>query len=115
MSIIAGTVSVPATTTLTNVLQGQTFEFLRANSTIKAGWTAPSGTAVGALNATWKIGDAISVENAPVGNEAAAGVGVNANTDLLYVDAGRAGDRLSLSLTNTTAGALVVNFYFLIV
>lgn len=114
MSIIAGSVSVPAGSTLQNVLQGQTFEFLAKESTVKAGWVVEAAGA-GDLTATWKIGDAITVENAPVGVEAAIGVGINANTDLLYVDAGRAGARLSLSLTNSGIVANVVTFYFLII
>ena len=83
--------------TVRNAWAGEVFEFLRADSTIKVGLVAT----VAGVTATWKIGDAIVMEDAPVNVNAA--LVMAADTDLLYVDAGRAGERLTLSLTATAA------------
>lgn len=104
MAIMAGRVAVAGATTIANVLAGDIFEFLRANSTIKAGWVTTFGAVAQDLTATLMIGDAITVQNSPVAPEnGAIGNGVEINRDLKYVDAGRAGQRVTLSVTNTTA------------
>lgn len=114
MAIINGRISVPATSTIQNVLAGDIFEFLRANSTIKAGWVADFTAVAGDLLATLMIGDAITVQNSPVPREGAVAEGVNVNTNIKFVDAGRGGQRLTLSVTNTSVGALDFEWYILI-
>lgn len=116
MAIIAGRVSIPAASTVQNVLAGDIFEFLRANSTIKAGWVAAFGSAARDLLATLMIGDAITVQNSPVAPEnGAIANGIEINRDLKYVDAGRAGQRLTLSVTNTTPGTAVDFEWYLLI
>lgn len=119
MAMISRRVVVAATSTSANVVAGSIFEFLSKNATLKAGWVAGINTAppaaAGDLTATWKIGDAISVEDAPVQLEAAAGAGVKANEDLKYIEAGRAGSRVTLAVTNSSANALEFEYYILIV
>ncbi len=97
MAIINVDTVFAAAGTVQNAWAGEVFEFLRADSTIKLGLVAT----VAGVTATWKIGDAIVMENAPVNVN--AGLVMAANTDLLYVDAGRGGERLTLTLTATAA------------
>lgn len=111
MAIISNSVSVVNGTTVQNVLSGDIFEFLRADSTIKMGIVAAAALCV----ATFKIGDGIVFENSPISVEAAAGGGVTANRDMKYVDAGRGGDRLSLTVTNGAGAPIVVYWHILIV
>lgn len=104
MAIMAGRITVAVSTTVANVLAGDIFEFLRANSTIKAGWVTEFGALAGDVVATLMIGDAIVVQQAPVAPEnGAAGNGIEINRDLKYVDAGRQSQRVTLSVTNTDA------------
>lgn len=97
MAMISVDTVFAAAGTVQNAWAGEVFEFLRADSTIKVGLIAT----VAGVTATWKIGDAIVVENAPV--NVLASLKMNANEDMLYVDAGRAGERLTLTLTATAA------------
>lgn len=108
MSIIAGQRALAINETVQNALAGQTFEFLAKDSTVKAGFVA---TAAG--TATFQIGDAVTVQNAPL-RVVAANTGIRADEDLLYVDAGRAGSRLILTLANGGAVS-TVDFYVLII
>lgn len=107
MAIINVDTIFAAAGTVQNAWAGNTFEFLRADSTIKVGLVS---TAAGAT-ATWKIGDAFVMENAPINLQAA--LLIAANEDLLFVDAGRAGERLTLTLT--APAALTVRSYALII
>ncbi len=99
MSMISIDTVFGAAGVVQNAWAGDTFEFLRADSTIKV---ALVSTVAGAT-ATLKIGDAIVMQDVPVSAQAA--MDLNAE-DYKYVDAGRAGERLTLQLT--AAGALTV-------
>lgn len=109
MAMISGQVVVALGASLPNALAGDIFEFLRADSTVKFGVVA---SALGA-DFTFKIGDAIVVENAPIGVEIAVGQ-VSADRDMKYVDAGRAGERLTLTLNNPTGGNITITWLLLI-
>jgi len=116
MSIISGRVDIGIGATVQNLLAGEIFEFLRRNSTVKAGFVAEFGiNAPGDMRATFQIGDAVVVQNAPVTYERALGSGILANEDLKFVDLGLAGQRLTLSATNNGAAAQEIEFYVLIV
>ncbi len=110
MAVISGSQSIGIAATVQNLLAGDIFEFLRADSTVKLGVVAELNLAV----ATFKIGDAIVFENSPLSVEVAAGAGVTANRDMKYVDAGRGGERLTLTVTNNNAAANIVYWQILI-
>ncbi len=110
MSMISGQNAVGIGATVLNAIAGDTFEFLRADSTLKWGVVA---SALGA-DFTFQIGDAFAVQAAPIGVEVAVGQ-VSADRDMKYVDAGRAGERLTLTLNNPTGGIITITWLILIV
>lgn len=114
MAIIHDRISVPASTTSRNVLQGETFEFLRAPSGIRAGVVVEIGAAVGTGRFNFQIGASETVRNGVAGREGAAGAGIDTNRDLKIVEAGRAGERLILDLINNDVAAREFEFYIVI-
>lgn len=110
MPQISRRVSIAAGATNTNVLQGSTFEFLRGTgpSIIRMGAV---GSAVG-MTMAFGVGDRKTVEDGTrVPVEAAAGRGVIRDEDVKYEEGGFPGDRMVLSATNPTAGALDFDFH----
>jgi len=114
MAIMHDRVTIPASTTDRNVLAGRTFEFLRANSGIRAGVVREAAAPVGTIRATFQIGDSEVVADQPVKAEVAVGRGIDTNQDLTIVDAGLAGERLRLQIVNNDVAARAVEFYVLI-
>lgn len=113
MAIITERVSIPLGSTSANLLAGNIFQTLRAESTVRAGIVKAFGNA-DALIATFTIGDAIVVQNMPLAPEDVALAGPNLNTQLQIVDVGMKGDMLGLVVTNPGAAAVAVEFYILI-
>ncbi len=114
MAIMHDRISVAAGATERNVLSGRTFEFLRANSGVRAGVVRESAAAVGSIRATFQVGDSEVVDDMPVKVESAPGRGIDTNQDLTIVDAGIQGERLKLKLVNGDVAAREVEFYVLI-
>lgn len=96
-------VSVPANGTTDNVLSGSQYEYLPFPAYIEVGL---STTATGILTTIYSGPDVLAEEGAvTVGT---ANVYPKYPDDFFYTDEAAAGDRLRVSLRNTTAGALVV-------
>jgi len=114
MAVINRRVSVAAGATEPNLLAGNIFQQLRANSRVRAGIVKVFAN-TDTLTFTFTIGDGIVAQDAPIPPEApAAGSGVNLNTQLTLMDVGMANDLLGLSVTNGGAGAVDVEYYILI-
>ncbi len=114
MAIIHDRVNVAATTTVRNVLQGETFEFLRDASGIRGGLVGQFGAPAGTLRFNFQIGASETVRNAPMPLESALGAGIDTNRDLKIVEAGMAGERMILDLINNDVAARDIEFYFVI-
>ena len=95
--------SVAANATIANALSGKTNEFLTADSIVRLGVTGD----VAGLFCSLLIGDVVVVNDQEVGINITAG-GLPQDPDEIIVDdVGQAGDRLVLTLRNSTAGAIV--------
>ena len=115
MSVITDRISVAANTRIKNVLAGSVFQFLRADSEVRMGIvTTAAGAVLPGVRAKFSIGDLIVAESIKVKAEKAAGQGVDANTDLQYVDFGRERDSLGLEIENFLGAAVEVEYYVLI-
>lgn len=115
MAVITDRINVGAGVRLKNVLAGSVFQFLRADSEVRMGIvTTAAGAVLPGIRAKFSIGDLIVAESIKVKAEKAANQGVDANTDLQYVDFGRERDSLSLEIENFLAAAHDVEFYVLI-
>jgi len=113
MSVLNRRISIPLGTTDPNILAGDIFQLLRAESTVRAGLVKAFANA-DALVFTFTIGDAIVGQNMPVPPEDVALAGVNLNTQLTLVDIGMQNDSLGMAVTNPGAGAVDVEYYILI-
>lgn len=114
MAIIEDRVNVAASTTVRNVLQGETFEFTRAPSGLRGGVVVEFGTPAGTGRFNFQVGAAETVRNALANIETALGAGVDTNRDLKIVEAMRQGERLILDLINNDVAARDFQFYFVI-
>lgn len=107
MPTISGSVSVGANATSANVLAGSPFEFVAQPSVIKVA-IIQAGAANSDITSDFQIGGESLLQ--------AGNIGRGGNTfprfiDDVIVEAGaQAGERLFLTFSNTTAGALVVDF-----
>jgi len=113
MSILNRRISIALGSTDPNLLAGDIFQQLRAESTVRGGIvkTFANGDA---LTFTFTIGDGIVSQNSPVPPEDVLQQGVNLNTQLNLLDVGMPGDLLGLAVTNPGAGAVDVEYYILI-
>jgi len=106
MPLISGLVSVAANATSANVLAGSPFEFVAQPSIIKLACTQ-AGAAASDITADFQIGGESLAQAANVSDRSAFPTFL----DDIFVEAGaQAGERLFLTFSNTTAGALVVQF-----
>jgi len=107
MPTISGLVSVAANSTSPNVLAGSPFEFVAQPSLIKLA-VIQAGAASDDITSDFQIGGESLLQ--------AGNIGRGGNTfprfnDDIIVEAGaQAGERLFLTFSNTTVGALVVQF-----
>lgn len=84
--------------TVDNVLVGSIFEFLSMHALIEVACVALGGV-LGDIRATITSGTDVLAENWPLTQRA---TGVNLNDDPILTDAALAGERLKVSLRNTT-------------
>jgi hypothetical protein len=108
---IRRSVSVPAATTLQNIIQGESIEFASEDSMLSLAATVPTAAA-GDASLTLRLTDEIVMDRALVPVENAAGIGPLVPWNLLKArqPVGR-GDHLILSAQNTDgAAAAVVTF-----
>lgn len=107
MSTISGLVSVPANATSPNVLAGSPFEFVAQPSLIKLA-LIQAGAANDDITADFQIGGESLLQ---AGNVGRGGNSFPRFNDDVIVEAGaQGGERLFLTFSNTTVGALVVDF-----
>lgn len=106
MPTISGTISVAANSVSANVLAGSSFEFISQPSIVKLANTQ-AGAAPTDITAVFQIGGESLVQGGDVSDRAA----FPTFRDDIFVEAGgQPGERLFLTYTNTTAGALLVAF-----
>ena len=106
MPTISGSISVAANATSANVLAGSPFEFVVQPSLIKVAMTQ-AGAAGSDITADFQIGGESLMQAGNVSDRSAFPTFL----DDLTIEAGaQAGERLFLTFSNTTAGALVVSF-----
>lgn len=106
MPTISGSVSVAANATSANVLSGSPFEFVSQPSLIKLAATQ-AGAAGSDITADFQIGGESLAQAANVSDRSA----FPTFRDDLFVEAGaQQSERLFLTFSNTTAGALIVSF-----
>jgi hypothetical protein len=115
VAVITDRISIPANTRIKNVLAGSVFQFLRGDSEVRLGIvTTVAGGVLPGVRAKFAIGDLIVAESIKVKTEKGVNQGVDANTDLQYVDFGRERDSLGLEVENLLAAAVEVEYYLLI-
>lgn len=106
MPTISALVSVAANATSANVLAGSPFEFISQPSIIKVACTQ-AGAAGSDITSDFQIGGEALMTAGNISDRAA----FPTFRDDLIVEAGaQPGERLFLTFSNTTAGALVVQF-----
>jgi len=106
MPTISGSISVAANSTSANVLAGSTFEFISQPSIVKLANTQ-AGAAASDITGVFQIGGESLLQAGEVSDRSA----FPTFRDDLFVEAGgQPGERLFLTYTNTTAGALIVSF-----
>jgi len=98
--------SVAANTTVANILAGKTNEFLTADSIVRVGAVAAAAGA--GMFMSLLIGDVVIVNDQELGLASVAGAMPRDPEDIVVDDVGQAGDRLVMSLRNSTALAIVV-------
>lgn len=105
MPVVNKSTSVPANSTVDNVLSGSAFEYLPGNAQLFFGIVQASGN-VGDILCTVQSGADILAEEGPL--IVRAGMPVMPD-DFVLNDVALAGERIIIKLRNTTAGAIVVN------
>lgn len=106
MPTISGDVSVAANSTSANVLAGSPFEFIAQPSIIKLAATQ-AGAAAADITSNFQIGGEALMQAGNISDRSAFPTFL----DDIIVEAGaQAGERLFLTFSNTTVGALVVQF-----
>lgn len=104
------TVSVAANATSANVLSGEVIEFPGVPSSVVVAATVPTASANSVLM-NLQLGSDRPVDGLALGAEAATGRGPILPDDILVKEVAGGADRISLTFTNTTAGAIVVTWY----
>jgi len=99
MPIMKFSASLPANSTVTNALSGSTFEFLKTHAQVTF---AINGSAAG-LVATVRSGSDTLMEESPINVQNRFGIFPD---DFDLQDVAEAGDRLVVTIRNTTAAAL---------
>ena len=106
MPTISGSISVAANATSANVLAGSPFEFVSQPSIVKLAATQ-AGAAGSDITSDFQIGGESLMQAGNISDRSA----FPSFRDDLTVEAGaQAGERLFLTFSNTTVGALVVSF-----
>lgn len=100
MPVIQRAVSVPANSTVENLVAGSQFEFARRASVLSIGLI---GAAAG-LNAVINNGGDVVAEQFPVNNVARWPI---IPDDFVFNSVSQPNDRLSITATNTTGAAIV--------
>ncbi len=113
MAVLNRRISIALGSTDPNLLAGDIFQQLRAESTVRAGIVKAFGNA-DALTYTFTIGDGIVGQNMPIPPEDVALQGVNLNTQLNLIDVGLPNELMGLAVTNPGAGAVFVEYYILV-
>ena len=106
MPTISGSVSVPANSTSANVLAGSPFEFVSAPSIIKVAITQ-AGAAPSDITSNFQIGGESLMQAGEISDRSAFPTFLD---DILVEAGAQAGERLFLTFSNTTVGALLVQF-----
>lgn len=107
MPTISGSISVAANATSANVLAGSPFEFVAQPSVIKLA-CLQAGAANTDITSDFQIGGESLLQAGNIGQGGNAFPRFNDDT---IVEAGaQAGERLFLTFSNTTVGALLVEF-----
>jgi len=106
MPTISSSSSVAANSTSANVLAGSPFEFVAQPSIIKLAHTQ-AGTAGSDVTCVMQIGGEALIQNGQVSYRAAFPTFLD---DTVMEAGAQPGERLFLTYTNTTAGALDVTF-----
>ena len=101
MPVMRFATSMLAGVTVDNVLQGSVYEFLAAHSLVEIGVVSVTAAGVfGDVRATITSGTDVLADNYPCGVR--AGTGLNLNDDPILQDAALAGERLKVTLRNTS-------------
>jgi len=106
MPTISGRISVAANAASANVLAGSPFEFVAQPSLIKLACTQ-RGAAPSDINSDFQIGGESLLNSGNISDRAAF---PTFREDLLVEAGAQAGERLFLTFSNTTGGALNVDF-----
>lgn len=107
MPMIRRSVSIPANSTVDNLISGSIYEYLPWNAAVSAGLIS-EGAAATDLLLTVNSGSDTVLEEAPT-RFAAAGTFPTIPDDMDIQDVAGAGERLVFKVRNTTAGALNAN------
>lgn len=104
------TISVPANSTSANVLAGDVIEFPGVPSTVIVAATVPFASA-GVVLMNLQLGSDRPVDGLALSGEATVGGGPKVPDDVMVKEVAGAADRIALTFTNTTAGAIVVTWF----
>jgi hypothetical protein len=104
------TLSVAANTTSANVLAGEVIEFPGQPSTVIAGATVPFASA-GSILMNLQLGSDRPVDGLSVSGESTVGKGPIIPDDISVKEVCGAADRVAVTFTNTSGGAIVVTWY----
>lgn len=99
--------SIGANATVANILAGELFEFLDADSIVRLWATAPSAGAQGVLTGRFTIGPQVISNLFNIPNELIAGAGPDVERQQLAQSTGLRGERLVVAITNTTGAAVL--------
>ena len=106
MPTISGSISVAANATSANVLAGSPFEFVSQPSLIKLAVTQ-QGAAGSDITGDFQIGGESLLQAGQISDRSAFPTFLD---DILVEAGAQAGERLFLTFSNTTVGALIVQF-----
>jgi hypothetical protein len=106
--VIQDEVSVGASSTVANVIAGSIYEYLPFNALVEVAVAQQSGN-IGDVRVTVNSGPDTLMEEGAIGSLSATAM-VKYPDDFYLSDQAAAGDRLTIKLRNTTAGAIVVTF-----
>ena len=104
------TISVAASSTSANVLAGEVIEFPGQPSSVIVAATVPAASA-GVVLMNLQLGSDRPVDGLALSGEASAGRGPLMPDDVMVKEVAGAADRISLTFTNTSVGAVVVTWY----
>ena len=103
MPMIRKIVTIPASSSVDNLITGSIYEFLPWNAAINLGVTSETGAGPGDLLVTVNSGSDTVLEEAPVNNTNKMPI---IPDDMDIQDVAAAGERLVIKVRNTTAGDL---------